>query len=161
MHTLVTEVWKDLVHLDERDVHQRLENKLKSLKALIKAWEKEYKIKHEEKLVCLEGLLKELFLDVALETTNSDRETQIKLLEAERDTILREEEEKWRLRSRAVWLKSGDKNTKFFHNYAIFRRNKNHIWEIRVERLIPVRKLSKKKLSSFLKTFMRNQIRWL
>jgi hypothetical protein len=50
------------------------------LQAHIKAWEKEYKIKHEEKLVRLEGLLKELFLDVALETTNSDRETQIKLL---------------------------------------------------------------------------------
>jgi hypothetical protein len=51
-------------------------------------------------------------------------------LETERDKLLREEEEKWRLRSRAVWLKSGDKNTKFFHNFASYRRNKKQIWEI-------------------------------
>jgi hypothetical protein len=77
--------------------------------------------------------LKELFLDAAQEDSNSGRDTQIKLLEAERDKILQAEEEKWRLRSRAIWLKSGDKNTKFFHSYASFRRNKNHIWEIRDE----------------------------
>jgi hypothetical protein len=57
----------------------------------------------------------------------------IKILEVEPDKILQAEEEKWRLRSRALWLKSGDKNTKFFHKFASFRRNKNHIWEIRDE----------------------------
>jgi hypothetical protein len=64
------------------------------------------------------------------EPHTSERETKIKLLETERDIILREEEELWRIRSRAVWLKCGDKNTNFFHNFASFERNKNHIWEI-------------------------------
>jgi hypothetical protein len=81
----------------------------------------------------LEGHLKDLFLEATQEERSSDRDTQLKLLEAERDKILLAEEDLWRQRSRAIWIKSGDKNTKFFHNFASFRRNKNHIWEIRDE----------------------------
>jgi hypothetical protein len=44
--------------------------------------------------------------------------------------ILRGTEESWRLRSRAIWLSSGDNNTKFFHNFANFNRARKHIWEI-------------------------------
>jgi hypothetical protein len=36
----------------------------------------------------------------------------------------------WRQRSRAIWIKCGDQNTKFFHRFASFSRNKKHIWEI-------------------------------
>jgi hypothetical protein len=46
---------------------------------------------------------------------------------------LLEEEERWRQKSRAIWITSGDKNTKFFHRFASFRRNKKHIWEIEDE----------------------------
>jgi len=54
----------------------------------------------------------------------------IKELEAKRRKILRDREEMWRLRSRAIWLKAGDRNTKFFHNYAKRLKKSNTILEM-------------------------------
>jgi hypothetical protein len=47
-----------------------------------------------------------------------------------RSSILREQENAWRLRSRATWLKSGDSNTKYFHNLASYNRSRKSIWSI-------------------------------
>jgi hypothetical protein len=43
------------------------------------------------------------------------------------------DEERWHQKSRAIWIKSGDKNTKFFHLFSSYRRNKKFIWEIKDE----------------------------
>jgi len=50
--------------------------------------------------------------------------------EIERNEILRGQEELWRLRSKAIWLSSGDSNSKFFHRVASNNRSRKHIWEI-------------------------------
>ena len=54
----------------------------------------------------------------------------------------------WQQRSRALWLQSGDWNTKFFHCQATHRRRRNHIkglrdnmglwqsWDANVEKII-------------------------
>lgn len=39
-------------------------------------------------------------------------------LEKGRRTLLKEREDAWRLKSRAIWLNCGDENTKFFQAYA-------------------------------------------
>lgn len=50
---------------------------------------------------------------------------KIKLLERQIDDLLLDEEIYWRQRSRVVWLREGDKNTKFFHIKASTQKRKN------------------------------------
>jgi hypothetical protein len=42
----------------------------------------------------------------------------------------RMEEEYWRIKSRSLWLKAGDRNTSFFHRQYRARLSRNHISEI-------------------------------
>lgn len=44
--------------------------------------------------------------------------------------IKRQEEEKWRIKSKQIWLESGDKNTSFFHKQATARQVRNTITAI-------------------------------
>jgi hypothetical protein len=55
---------------------------------------------------------------------------RIRCLENDRNKLLRDEEERWRIKSRMLWLAGGDKNTRFFHRVACSRRAKKQIWEI-------------------------------
>jgi hypothetical protein len=43
------------------------------------------------------------------------------------------EEAHWRQKSRAIWIKCGDRNTKYFHHFSSFRRNHKHIWELKTD----------------------------
>lgn len=49
------------------------------------------------------------------------------------EEIARIEEMAWRQRSRAIWLKEGDKNTRFFHKTANTHRRSNTIDKLKVE----------------------------
>eukprot|EP00253_Pinus_taeda_P030772 PITA_30772 len=54
-------------------------------------------------------------------------------LEKIQNHILLAKEEEWKLKSRAIVLKSGDENTSFFHNYAKGRKYANTIWILKDE----------------------------
>jgi hypothetical protein len=54
-------------------------------------------------------------------------------LEKQQNKILLDKEEEWRIKSRAIWLKSGDENTRFFHNFAKGRKSANTIWRLKDE----------------------------
>ena len=54
-------------------------------------------------------------------------------LQCELEEWMRRNEVLWRQKSREVWLKDGDKNSKFFHLSTIIRRRKNSIDAIKAE----------------------------
>jgi hypothetical protein len=68
-----------------------------------------------------------------LDARKVDLDHKVFCLEEARNKILREDEDRWRLKSRMLWLTGGDKNTRFFHRVASFRRNKKFLWEIEEE----------------------------
>ena len=54
--------------------------------------------------------------------TESQKEIMVRL-----ELMLEQEEIHWFQRARANWLRQGDRNTSFFHNFATKRRKKNTI----------------------------------
>lgn len=62
--------------------------------------------------------------------TSVDDKAHLMELENRKARILKEREESWRLKSRAIWLQAGDDNIRFFHNYAKGRKVSNTIWNL-------------------------------
>ena len=58
-------------------------------------------------------------------------EEEIKVLSKEVDSLRRQEESYWLQRSRVQWLREGDANTKFFHQYTIHRRRRNKVVKLK------------------------------
>lgn len=52
---------------------------------------------------------------------------QICALELKKKDILHKMEMTWHLKSRAIWIREGDKNNIFFHHYANHKRKVNSI----------------------------------
>eukprot|EP00253_Pinus_taeda_P006972 PITA_06972 len=106
---------------------------LKRLKKATISWAKERQKKQNEDLIKIREELK------ALESVDADgystqaSKDRILSLEKSQNQILLAKEEEWRLKSRAIWLKSGDENTSFFHNYAKGRKFTNTIWSLKDE----------------------------
>ena len=57
----------------------------------------------------------------------AENQDQIHKVRDEINCLLLQDELFWRQRSRAIWLPTGDKNTRYFHQRASQRRRKNHI----------------------------------
>ncbi|VFQ84628.1 unnamed protein product [Cuscuta campestris] len=54
-------------------------------------------------------------------------------LDGELSKLLEQEDIYWRQRAKQHWLRSADANTKYFHQYASYRRKKNHIARLQDE----------------------------
>jgi hypothetical protein len=83
----------------------------------------------------LEVLEKQKTLEAINEATET-KDVQPSLLQKEQTTHkeyirdLRDAEKMWRIKSRSLWLQSGDNNTTFFHKQAKVRQCKNNVEEI-------------------------------
>ena len=105
----------------------RFYGKHKKIETCNVLWEKEKKLRKE-------FVLKKIETDLeAMQSLEGDgyeslgKKDKLIKMEAERRKILKDSEDQWRLKSRAIWLEAGDENSKFFQNYAKGRKNSNKI----------------------------------
>lgn len=71
--------------------------------------------------------LKEKLADLKINFQHYEEVNEVKKTENQIANLLLDEEVYWKQRSRANWLREGDKNTRFFHLKASARRKKNRI----------------------------------
>jgi hypothetical protein len=125
---LVRSNWNQFQVRDDSSPMESLVHKLKLLKSLVILWERNKKFKSKEDLVQLELDLESLY---SSHPGGFERDDDRKLV-MEKETrkmglLKKEEKETWRQKSRATWLACGDRNTKFFHSFANFRRQINSV----------------------------------
>jgi hypothetical protein len=130
---IVSDIWQDPKFLQETGCQRRLVWKLQCLKLEIKKWSRNHKKLLTQKLDTLEEDLQNLYQASLVDLQNVDLTDQISKKEVAEIQLLKEEEESWRQKSRAVWLQSGDRNTKYFHHYASAQKNCKQIWELHSE----------------------------
>lgn len=69
--------------------------------------------------------------EIQMSPPSEENISRIQCVENELRSLLNKEEAMWHQRSRTNWLKSGDKNTSFFHQIASGRKKRNAIDKIR------------------------------
>lgn len=124
---LVKDFWTSHPITNHRSTTEGFCHNLSQLKQLTMAWAKE-KAKDEQLITTIEAELKKD--DINLGFTSVEEKAKLIELEKQKDKILKEREESWRLNSRAIWLKAGDENTKFYQNFSKGRKTANTIWKI-------------------------------
>jgi exonuclease III len=123
---LVHHSWKDPVTGSPSYVW---EEKLRRLKTTLKSWAKTLvsplaeRKQAQETLEIHQQIMEETLITQAILSQEAENQSQF-------HKSCRAEETYWRMKSRALWLKDGDKNTAFFHKHTQSRINYNSIDEI-------------------------------
>ncbi|KAK1310988.1 hypothetical protein QJS10_CPA08g00605 [Acorus calamus] len=112
---------------------RRLAFKLRRLKHKLKVWGKQAKRQQTQKKNDLAVTIDEV--DVAEDAGGLTEEERRRRLQSRMDyaEVLKQEEIEWRQRSKALWLKAGDNNTRYFHKMASIRKRSNRISQLLVD----------------------------
>ncbi|KAL2939352.1 hypothetical protein RDABS01_000184, partial [Bienertia sinuspersici] len=103
--------------------------KLNATTLNLKAWSRETFGNGTKELKDCRNKMEELMEEDQTEETLA----KMRALDAKMDELEHREELYWKQQSRKLWLKDGDKNTRFFHAKANQRRDRNTILSIRDE----------------------------
>ena len=111
---------------------QMMDN-LSTIKKLSKEWGNKFRELEQFELKYLEHKIQNIYNSNTTGIFSIEELHSLKVEEQKRNRILADEEKSCRIKSRALWLEDGDKNTKFFHRHASHRKNINTILEIKDE----------------------------
>eukprot|EP00253_Pinus_taeda_P029738 PITA_29738 len=103
------------------------ETKLKRTKKALKDWAKESYQEPEETKKKVKNELEDVQARIEEHGLSQQNKEQENALYAQLTHINREEEIKWRIKSRQLWLQGGDKNTTYFHKHATARKLRNNV----------------------------------
>jgi hypothetical protein len=136
-------------------------SKLKALKVDLRRWNEEvFGNVGRKKKILLEELC--AFDIIEEERALGDKERMKKaevLSELERSTLM--EEVSWRQKSRALWLREGDKCTKFFHKVANSNRRKNSIDSLLIDGTLSTNRVEiSEHIVQFYKKLYTEQFSW-
>eukprot|EP00253_Pinus_taeda_P012292 PITA_12292 len=127
---LVSDFWQTYPINREASLARGFCKNLTKLKHIVINWAKEKNKRDLVQLISVEEELSSMLDDRNLGFRSAGDKTRLIALENQRASLLKQQEESLRLHSRAIWLKAGDENSKFFHNFAKGRKVSNTIWSL-------------------------------
>ncbi|KAF7821099.1 reverse transcriptase [Senna tora] len=137
---IIQEAWQET---NSSDGLRAISHKINEVSAKLQVWEKNTFKRADKEIIILRKILSDLSNDVSLE----GRIDQVRCIKRQFADLRKQEEQFWESRARVKWLRSGDKNTRFFHTVTMQRRNINRIssiqlsngeWEIDEARILEV-----------------------
>uniref|UniRef100_A0A2N9EL19 Reverse transcriptase domain-containing protein n=1 Tax=Fagus sylvatica TaxID=28930 RepID=A0A2N9EL19_FAGSY len=115
---------------------KKLIKKLKALKSDLKEWNRlefgDVGIKRQQ----LECELQAYDEKESLSSLSPEEHILREVCKAELERVAQLEEVSWRQKSRSLWLKEGDNNTKFFHKMANSHRRYNYMDKVEVDGVV-------------------------
>eukprot|EP00253_Pinus_taeda_P022851 PITA_22851 len=109
--------------------------KLRRVKGMLKTWAKTLPNLAAERRKTQSALERQHLHIQTAEVTKEELEKEAKLQQSFHKACLAEKEY-WRLKSKSLWLKSGDRNSSFFHKQTQAKKSHNSISEIKYDNYV-------------------------